>query len=227
MFMRPDLHPPSGMVYGSTFRHGDARDLSSSGRATTLLGNAHINNTDLEVDGSGDWLDIGDDDLLSFTDGVNDRPFSVSIWWKLDANAAIASALLTKFGSGANEYGIYHFNSGGVAAYLYSPGGYWGAWANTLPTPLGVLHHAVVSYDGSGSFGGIKIRVNGVRQVTLSNQSGGGAYLGMVNGPAPVAIGAIPSISGYHSDGLFYEVRVYDRELTTQESTRLYQEGPQ
>ena len=38
----------------------------------------------LRLDGKDDWVDCGSDASLSFTDGNTDRPFSISVWVRLE-----------------------------------------------------------------------------------------------------------------------------------------------
>ena len=82
--------------------------------------------------------------------------------------------------------------------------------------------HFTYTYDGSETFGGFTMYLNGVSQ-TLTDTSIG-TYLGMNNTTTPVNVGTWPAnTSFYEFDGKMDELHVWkNRELTQAEVTDIY-----
>ena len=107
---------------------------------------------------------------------------------------------------------------------LFSGGGNANSLSGRLsyPPPIGSWHHYTVTYDGSATFAGIKLYIDGASQ-TLANSSAG-TYTGMVNGSQAINIG---SRSWQPSAGSFWgkldEYHIWkNRELTAAEVTDIY-----
>jgi surface protein len=174
----------------------------------------------------GGYLNILDNDDLSFTNGVNDLPFSVSFWANFDGlNPGTGAWIWNKRGGGGTneEYQIYFYlNEFNLA--LFSGGGSSSSIRASLSyvPPIGSWHHYAVTYDGSATFAGIKIYVDGVSQTLTDNTVG--TYVGMINGPRDVYVGTRAWGPGQGNfDGKLDEMHVWrDRELTSAEVLDIY-----
>ena len=57
-------------------------------------------NRSRSFNGVDDYVDLGDSDDFSFGDGINDSPFSVSVWVKIDTLQSFR--ILSKYDTNAN-----------------------------------------------------------------------------------------------------------------------------
>ena len=173
----------------------------------------------------GGYLNILDNDDLSFTNGVNDLPFSVSFWANFDGlNPGTGAWIWNKRGGGTdeeyqiyfylNEFSVSLFSGGGNSSFIRA--------ASSYAPPIGSWHHYAVTYDGSETFAGIKMYVDGVSQ-TLTDGSAG-TYIGMINGTRDVYVGTRAWGPGQGNfDGKLDEMHVWrDRELTSAEVLDIY-----
>jgi hypothetical protein len=202
--------------------------LTPSGSTPPVAGvSGGVVNNCAEFNSTGDYTLAADSDDFSFTDGVSDLPFSVSFWANFTGyNSGITGGawFFSKRSDSTNvewqimnyqnEFSVSLFSSGGNSNILYAILSY--------PPPIGSWHHYAVTYDGSATFAGIKIYIDGVSQ-TLTNTSAG-TYTGMVNGTQDLNIG---SRSWQPSAGSFWgkmdETHVWkNRELTAAEVTDIY-----
>ena len=156
------------------------------------VGSAVIFSTSNAVDGSaGQFNDnvnsritIADNDAFSFTDGTNDKPFSIkaNIYYvQLGAINPIFSRY-TGSNNNTSEYLFYLRSNGKLALLLFnkaSGGVYIGA-ETSAALVVNTAYNVVCTYSGSGSWTGIKLYVNGVSQ-TLSALNNGSGYTSMGN----------------------------------------------
>ena len=180
-----------------------------------------------EFNSTGDYTLAADSNDFSFTDGVNDLPFSVSFWANFtsyDPGFSGGAWLLSKRDNSTNEeYQIMSYQNE-LAFVLFSGGGS----ANILnariayPPPIGSWHHYTFTYDGSATFAGLKIYIDGVSQSLTNNSSG--TYTGMINGTQDVNIGSQswqPSAASF--EGKLDETHIWkNRELTASEVLDVY-----
>jgi len=129
-------------------------------------------------------ITIADNDAFSFTDGTNDKPFSIKADIYINQTATINSIYSRYSGSNNNtsEYIFYVRSTNKLAVLLFNkaPGGvYIGAEVSTALSN-NTAYNVIVTYNGSGSWTGIKIYVNGVSQ-TLSALNNGSGYTSMGN----------------------------------------------
>jgi hypothetical protein len=193
--------------------------LTSAGNVTAGTAGGVVSNCSDFGGGATDFLTAVDSDDFSFTDGVSDLPFSVSMWVNFDVVAN--SWFFDKRGTSPNdEYQITYY-SGSFAIALASQGGF-AAYLNATYaiTPLvGTWYHLTWTYDGSGTFAGIKLYIDGVSQA-LTNISVG-TYVGMSNGTAVPRFGKFTDSSPFN--GKMDETHIWkNRELTAAEVTDIY-----
>jgi hypothetical protein len=186
----------------------------------------------LSFDGTNDFIAIADDDKLSFTDGVDDLPFSISGWVKMDD--ATSFEVLSKFGPGNStrewvasvqyndDLRLYIQDTSGNYALIQS--------ADPLTTYEGQWVHLAWTYAGAGpnsanaftaSMDGVSLYVNGV-SVALDAAVYSGTYTGMSNTAQPVHLGRV---NATYADGQIKDVKLFNRELSAAEVTTLYNEG--
>ncbi len=179
-------------------------------------------------DGTDDYVLVSDAAELSATTGAADRPLSVSAWIRPTSIAtdrmiiskrdeSVANGCEWWFGYGST-YVNYSFGDGTNSANrigMFAPALTENQWT-----------HVVGTYDGSGSSSGVRIYFNGVRVDTTNTNAG--SYVRTRDSAASVYVGAWRSgagtISGVHTGGLD-DVRIYNKNLTSDEVSRLYVMG--
>ena len=162
--------------------------------------------------GSNSLVTILDSDSLSFTNGVNDLPFSFSMLAKFNDNNE--SILFNKIQSANREYLVDVFSNrvdfkvfdGSSANFLYNNYAFTRA--------IGVWYHFTFTYDGSGMSSGIKTYVNAV---VGGVQSEGGIYTKMQNTTSNLVLGKFSYLNLLPLNGYLDCVRIWNKELTQAE----------
>ena len=187
------------------------------------VGSAVIFSTSNAVDGSagqfGDntnsRITIADNDAFSFTDGTNDKPFSIKVNIYYTQLGAINPIFSRYTGSNNNtsEYLFYLRSNGKLALLLFnkaSGGVYIGA-ETSAALVVNTAYNVVCTYSGSGSWTGIKIYVNGVSQ-TLSALNNGSGYTSMGNTSLLSQIANISTVVNAYR-GTLDELYIFKSEL--------------
>jgi hypothetical protein len=200
---------------------GDIIDFTG-GVASPRLNDHRLGYVDLN--GTDDYIDCGDHDDLSFGDGTDDSPFSVSAW--INMNDATDFVILNKVTpsnaewfftvDGSDDLTLTLFDdivSNNVFKSILNITKYEGEWI-----------HVVATYDGRGgstAYNGINLYLNG--QLETSPTSGSnGTYLAMNNLTAPMLIGT--ELSDY-ADGYIRDVKIYGNEITADQVKEDYKIG--
>lgn len=196
----------------------DGNYLDTSGNGLngtgTYLGTYNrkgINNRAM-VNGSNNYCSVSDNDLLSFVDGTNDLPFSISIWVKRRGN--IGGIFSKSISTSEGEYYLYFSNvlyfrvvDNDTSAYLQ---------AYNIAIPLNTWTHIVATYDGSKSQNGLNVYINGINAGGTKNIFG--IYFQMRNTGLDLNIGRRGSLLDADLD----DARLYNRVLTSDEIEDLY-----
>ena len=187
--------------------HGTTNNMDAAAQVAGQV------NGSFDFDGVDDYVDVVDDDSLSFTDNINDSPFSLSFWVSSDASIqdSLAGKSFETTGQEKREWAI-RISPGGLLRFvLYdndSLTGFIGKDSGTT-LPAG-WHHVLATYDGSGTSAGMKIYVDGVRDDATTIDSG--SYSSMKNTDATVMLGArfsgAPGNLSYLLDSKEDEVRI-------------------
>jgi hypothetical protein len=160
------------------------------GTGVSLLYGTGINNEgfDFVNDASVRYVDVPDNDLLSFTDGTNDVPFSIRCWVYFNSKSSTGNWLINKRGdTNQVEYQfIYSVSVGQLSFQKFSQGGTDNARTDTGVNPTNDVWHHLVYTDNGTKFGG-KIYLNGV-DIT-SGHTETGTYVKMNNGTNFMRIG--------------------------------------
>jgi hypothetical protein len=185
----------------------------------TTYGTGIINNG-FSLDGVNDYVDMGD--VLDF-DGST--PFSFSCWAK-PTDKIGPQFILSKQGSSSPNKGYSIFfntntlGSNRVQVYLSNN------QSNNLIINQStnvivpnVLHHILVTYDGSKTGAGLKIYINGVLNVSTFTDT----LTGSISSTSPFQLGTRGG--SFLLQGINDEIGVWNRELTTDEVTELYNSG--
>lgn len=196
---------------------GNGNNGTASGAvvASGHLGNARA----LTVN---DTVDFGDIDNLSQTSTA-----SLSFWWKASSTPVSNRSILNKVeSSGSNRgYQVFHydFGSGVKLVWLIGQGDVGGkrtycASGTSIPTD-GAWHHYVITQTGGTSCGSnVSMYFDGTKEQSLSQyDSGAGDSQGST---AHLKLGSY--LDGYTAAGSIDELRVYNRTLSDDDVTALY-----
>jgi hypothetical protein len=229
---------PAGLVGYWPFDNGDvsdgsATDLSSMNNNGTVNGAAGAEGVGggsgnaAAFDGTDDYISISNNQTLTFGDGSDDRPFSVSAWVKVpkQTNAYIV-------GKGANTSSLEYLLNVDTEREWAQFRMYSGSGGNTIYKRVEFLqsnirewHHIAGVYDGSGDSSGIKVYVDGNKPAISGTQDNN--YTAMDNRGDDIEFGAIlrdnDDFGGFF-EGSMDEVRIYDRELDKDEIEALADE---
>jgi len=202
------------------FGSNDGTNNGASIGVSGMVGTAY------SFDGINDYIEIPDDDSLSFGDGSGDSPFSISAWVYMrntvvkqrfvakidDMNDVDGEYLLTT--DGLSRFGFFLADPNEASAYAFI-----GKRCSTTPS-TDRWYHLVGTYDGSGDpFLGIKLYVDGVSCGDITDNR---PYDAMDNTPKPLGIG---KYGINYLDGMMDEVAIFNVELTDDDVTDLYCRG--
>lgn len=178
-----------------------------------------------DFNGTTSHIDYADSDDFSFTNGVNDLPFSIEMWVNFDNNVA-SQFLFNKQSGASNKEYIIAWNGTDLTIILISPtSASTYIRANHTFTPnISQWYQFGFTYDGSGDEDGIKIYVDGTLVSTTNIQQN--TYPLMSNGNSILSLGYNHSASSAYFDGQMDLLRVWkNRELTASEMSQLYNSG--
>ena len=218
----------SGLVGWWKFDDGrgvTALDSSGSGNQGTLIGFppdgsgwvAGRVGGSLSFDGTSNYVDIPQSPVFDFSGST---PFSVAFWAKSEPDPRNPGVLGHSFGTG------YCFQQIGQTLAVYL--------RNTWPTNLiavnvasvfdGRWRHVAVTYDGSRKAKGLLVYVDGqavtpqVRYDTLTASIG---YDGSLTIGYSLSVGSANTFRG-----LIGDIRIYDRQLSGDDVSRLFSYNP-
>ena len=171
-------------------------------------------------------ISIQDSEVLSFGDGVDDKPFSLEAWIKMDDATHFKVMGKGVFNSTA-EYIFYTASDDKLYLYLYdeseSSTYEYAGTSSAITSYEGQWTHVACTYNGVGGASanaGIKIYING--SVASMSLGGAGTYVAMENLGADFHIGRD---GGTYSKGLVDETRIYSKELSASEVLKNYNNG--
>jgi len=184
--------------------------------AAGLVGQAAV------LNGSTSFINLGDTDSLSFIDGTNDKPFSISYWIKTtDTKFMIFSKLNSSYSN--NEYFGY-YNGGVLTWRLFSNGSYDNITQNITTNAIisGAWVHVVHTYNGLGN-GGMKTYINGTLVSSASIMTG--TYVKMANTNNELWIGNYQADANFKLNGQLDEMPIFNKELTAAEVSEIFAKG--
>ena len=224
----PDRMPRSDLVLNCSYNRGDATDRSWNAKNGTLQGNAVVTAGQryLTLDGSGDYVDHGDDDDFSFTDGSgNDRAFTVMAWVKLNASSG-NMVIAGKSTSGAYEWIFRARTAAGTCqlVLLNSAATTLIARRSNVAPVDNVWTHIAAVYSGGETVASISVFNDGALQSSVTDNTAG-TYTGMSNTAAQLQLGVEGGASAGYFKGDLDDVRIYNRALTAAEVAAIYAAG--
>jgi len=178
------------------------KDISGNALNGTLVNGStysSIGSGSISFDGIDEYVNLGDNDLFSFTSGGGvDIPFSISAWVRLSAygtGVAGYSALILKSqepsaNNWQREWTFSHNNTLGFVFSVYTVeplGGNRIGRTNNSVIPLNTWRHLTATYNASKTVSGITLYMNGVQQSTTDLITG--TYTGMINTTTTVEFG--------------------------------------
>ena len=164
-----------------------------------------------------------DDNSLSFTDGTNDQPLTISMWLKQTDATGTQYPIAKGAFSAPLEYLINL--AGGIASlYIYTDASnYYRVQTEASTFTTDSWNHLVATYDGNKNSPVMKIYLNGVAMdVTISEV---GTYTGMSNTSKDLTIGAGLSTGVASFIGQMADICVFRTELSGIEVSELYNGG--
>jgi hypothetical protein len=184
----------------------------------------------LSFDGVDDYVEVADNSIFSFGNGVDDSPFSLSAWIKrrsFNSPHIIVSKYRSQGFPRNQEYTFRVEHEGNFTIVLFDTSGDYRKSVTTghLITDS-QWHYVVATYDGSETVEGLKLYFDGVETPTtivLDNPS----YVAMEDTTSTFKIGVSHQVIGLASffNGTIDEVRVYDHTLSDIEVLANYFEG--
>ena len=174
---------------------------------------------------------------ITFGDGTNDSPFSISLWVYYEV-VATQSQMVYKGTSSDWEYNLAVMNAPpGYPGETYvqcslkdnsesavaARAGYKIGWN----FPIETWTHVVATYDGRGgnsAYDGIEIYVNTSASVNQRSSSGG-TYVAMEDTGENLGVGSKDDTGNFSTSGKLDDVRIYNVELTQTQINELYNGG--
>lgn len=178
--------------------------------ATGKVSNAAVFN------GTSSFISIADQNVFSFTDGTNDKPFSISMWVKYTGTGV--GWLINKRDASNSEWQLMKY-LGKLQCVLFSENSNAIYKVSEIAfTPIaGTTYYFTVTYSGTGY---PKIYINTVLQSTTNTTVG--TYTKMSNTTAPVILGKAGWFSGFYFNGSQDAVHIFSQELTPTEIANLF-----
>lgn len=207
-----------------------ASDSSGNGHTGTIDGADWCNGyqaqgLDLEQS-SNQYINCGDNDAFTFTNGSDtfDSEFSFCAWIKLES-VGVIQGLLGKYQIDQVAKREYFLRIGAdnkltfnLFDHTLNNYGHRIGIDSTTEFSTDIWYFIVATYDASEIEAGLKLYVNCTLETPISDSAG--TYNGMGNGNTSLGLG----IDGLTSelDGIFDEVRIYDKELSQAEINDLF-----
>ena len=168
-------------------------------------------NGGLDFDGSNDYVDIDDDNVLDFTSSM-----SVGAWINSDEGAGEQAIVSKWFNSGSNAkaYDFRILDSGKVRLNL-DIDGTTEKCGTTTTVSSDVWYHVVATYDGTN----IKMYLNGDLENTCSVSGS------ISSTDAPLIIGMEDGVTGAEFDGTIDAVGLWSDALTADEVEDIFWGG--
>lgn len=189
--------------------------FAAAGTAFDGFGNASRS-----FDGVNDYIDLGDSDDFTFSNGSNDTPFSACawvkavdwssffIWSKYTNNSSLKEWYL---GTTSGDLLYFQLNDGNGSVRIGR------SCSGALTSYQNAWVHIAATYDGSGSSTGINIYLTefgGTTTAIDTTDYNNGSYVTMDNTTEPLWIGRLGSAE---ANGKIADARLYSKELSSAE----------
>lgn len=188
------------------------------------FGAGMVNNS-LVLNGVNSKGYIADNDVFSFTDGVNDLPFSIAFLLKYSFPKVVGSYFVNRYqAKNQYEYSVEDNGYGLFGFSLFSKGSNKNNMRKYVARPenTDTWRLITVTYDGSKTLEGMKIYFDAVEQVATSSSFAG--YLGMSNTASKTNIASIGLSLDYWVTGGMADINFINKELRQVEITDIKQQ---
>ncbi len=211
----PDLN--DGLVGHWTF---DGKDMTSNVADSSGNGNTGyltgFTSTTTVIGKIGQALDFdGVDDYVQVANSISLNPanITISVWAKSNTATWNNPGMLV---SKRNVYILHPISASKKLRFYIYDGGAWQSALYTSTSDITKWHNYIGTYDGSS----IRIYEDGVEKSSTS-------YVGSIttSDTGVLAIGRDDGYSTRYLNGSLDDVRIYNRALSADEVTRLYQQG--
>jgi len=214
----------SGNGNNGTAINGGGLNYLSIGKVGTAINFG--NNTNLN------YIEFADDDDFSFTNGVNDLPFTISCWTQVLGYSTIGNWIFNKRGDTTNmEYQLVILPTGQIVFTKYSGGN--ASNSQRIASNTGVIisstwQNIIITNAGTTNINDVKIYLNGTLITVTRTLTG--TYTGMTNGNnvARMALGSysLSTAAQNKHRGFLDEFYIWkNRELTATEALDVYNKG--
>lgn len=214
---------PAGLVAGFDFSGG--RTTSPTGHSGSLSGNASASACHLAVDGSGDYMTVGDAPELSFSSSGQDKAFTVMAWVWMDSALTTRKFIIFKSAEYALELSPSTEPYKGISMTCWNSSytaGIIGHMNTVTGLSSGTWLHVCASYSGSENSTGFSLYLNGAAQARTAVPPYGG-YAGMSDTSASVQF--CGAGSSYQWAGKIDGSMIFSRELSASEIAQIYNAG--
>ena len=166
-------------------------------------------------------------DSLSFSNGTNDLPFSISFWYR--RTSSVTRILMSRRGStdndGDDSWEIGYSATDEKMYFILGSGDFLNAiskrWSDTAGTGF---NHITITYNGSKTSEGINIYVNGSLSENQIDDPKG-TYSGLIQNETRLTVFGRESESVFPWHGRLDELTFWDKELTPGEIISVKLEG--
>jgi len=170
-------------------------EQAQMGSANWSFPNGSLQSHAVSFDGSTDYISAGNVLDQSGTDA-----FSISSWFYL--NSGGSNTIVSKMNSSFVGYQLY-INAANKLKFLLQGTGNLSATGNTTLS-LNTWYNVILTYDGSGTTGGINLYLNGVTETFVGSGSNSGGVSNSENFEIGARTGAIDVMDGKLSNVAFW-----------------------
>jgi hypothetical protein len=188
--------------------------------------NFGANTKSFAPDGTDDLLTVANSGVFTFGDGTNDSPFSMSTWVRTPSSPS-GTRFITQANPSGTGIGVLFSINNGTSKFelqIRDASGNWIGIDSTVASG-NTWYHVGCTYDGSKSYTGIKLYLNGNLETSTSNISSG-SYSAYNNGGYQLVIGGLlynTTTNLYNASGTLQDdVAIFNTELTATEMTGVY-----
>ena len=199
--------------------NGDALDYSGNGHNADVVQNitygTGVVGQSAVWDGSNTSKIETEGQPFTFTDGVDDLPFSISFW--VYHNSAGNAWYVTKRDfNDTGEFQAYNYQNK-LKLFLLSNDNskYIGAGANFTPN-INQWYHYTFTYSGNKQTSGINVYIDGVKQ-TIDTTNNSGSYEGIIATNSKLTFGNPKWSTLLNLNGKMQMIAMFDKELSEAE----------
>jgi len=184
----------------------------------------------MELDGTEDYIEIGNFPVFNFTDGAgDDSPFSLSAWVQTESPLDQGAIISKNSGSGVPSNWLFVHDQGQLWGIIYDGSGNNLAAIRVRTSVSGLLPpgewtHVLFTYNGTNSQNGMNLYINGQPVSVIRDNPA--PYSGLTATTSPVRIGAnAASGIGNEFEKFITEACILGFEVSPAQAEELYNNG--